>query len=312
MLFYITKRVSGDWAVKPEQQCMIFHKMNELFQRIFISVVAILILVVTIGFAGHPGFEPIFTLLTALVIILSLREYCHIALKQGLVPLERSAIFLSVLYVFFTYLGIRHPHFSLLPFVAVWISLLVFFAYYFNRGKRPLINLAVTFFGIFYITLPLSLIINITYFFPRGSGEDGRYWLIYLLLIAKVTDMGAYFVGRYCGTRKIAPYISPKKTIEGAIGGLLLSIGAGIFYIYLLHSFFIHPPFSLGYYESILISSAISCLSQFSDLAESLLKRDGGIKNSSTIPGLGGFLDIVDSLLFTCPFVYFLLKFFYT
>ena len=121
-----------------------------------------------------------------------------------------------------------------------------------------------------------------------------------LLLITKLGDIGAYLIGSSFGKHPLIPRISPKKTIEGAFGGLLFSVlGALASRIFL----------GFDYLHLILIGLGLGILGQLGDLSESLLKRDCGIKDSGSIfPGMGGVLDEIDSLLFAGPVFYFYLS----
>jgi phosphatidate cytidylyltransferase len=123
-----------------------------------------------------------------------------------------------------------------------------------------------------------------------------------------ITNASAYFFGKSLGKNKLAPYISPKKTWEGAIGGFCIALIASMGF-HVLANLPNNPiPISLSFWESIFLGGILSFLAQLGDLAESLLKRDVGVKDSSHIPGVGGILDIVDSLVFTSPALYLYLK----
>jgi len=117
-------------------------------------------------------------------------------------------------------------------------------------------------------------------------------------------DTGAYTFGRLFGRRKLFPSVSPGKTVEGAVGGLALSI-AGI----MAARLFLDIP--AGPWESVALAAGLSVAGQLGDLCESMIKRDVQIKDASeTIPGHGGTLDRFDSILFTAPVFYYLLKYF--
>ena len=135
----------------------------------------------------------------------------------------------------------------------------------------------------------------------QDSGS-GRRALLFLLLCVWVCDSAAYYVGSTLGRRKLAPEISPNKTIAGAVGGVLGAAGASV----ILKMLSLIPwsiPFALG------AGLCIAVLAQIGDLAESMLKRDAGVKDSgSLIPGHGGMMDRVDALLFTVPVFYYILS----
>jgi phosphatidate cytidylyltransferase len=150
-------------------------------------------------------------------------------------------------------------------------------------------------FGVLYIPLLLSFLVKI---YDQGNGF---HWVFWLLLVVAAGDTGAFYVGTYLGKHKICPAVSPKKTIEGALGGLAANVCIGILY----QSLFIPSlPFSMG----ILFALALGAVGQVGDLFESEFKRAAGVKDSGgLLPGHGGFLDRIDALLFAAP-VAFLLK----
>lgn len=122
-----------------------------------------------------------------------------------------------------------------------------------------------------------------------------------------MTDMGAFFVGKKLGRHQLAAQISPKKTVEGAIGGLVTAVISSALIPPLAS--WIDSPFALQVtlWQTLILGCLIGILSQIGDLGESLLKRDAGIKDSNQLPGLGGVLDMIDSLVFTLPLGYFFL-----
>ena len=132
--------------------------------------------------------------------------------------------------------------------------------------------------------------------------------MAYLLTVTKITDIGAYVAGSLLGKRKLAPHISPNKTIEGAFFGLLCAIGAS-FAFHLLGGAAPVGTFQLGTLAWLPLGCILGITGQFGDLSESLLKRDANKKDSNTLPGLGGVLDAVDSLLFNAPIIYLYLNF---
>ena len=133
---------------------------------------------------------------------------------------------------------------------------------------------------------------------------QGLYWIFFLLVVNSAGDIGAYYVGRGLGRHKLAPLISPQKTIEGSVGGLAANLlTAWIFQQTLFSCYSLLQMVSLGL--------TIGIVSQVGDLLESMFKRTARVKDSGSLfPGHGGFLDRVDSLLLPAPVVYFFIKFF--
>jgi phosphatidate cytidylyltransferase len=132
--------------------------------------------------------------------------------------------------------------------------------------------------------------------------ESGAAWIVLAMVITFASDTTAYFVGRTWGRRQMAPYISPKKSWEGALGGLLGAFIVGALLVPLL-------GLPIGIATGAVVGAVGSVAGQIGDLAESLIKRQVGVKDSGyLIPGHGGLLDRADSLLFTVPIVYYLAR----
>lgn len=274
-------------------------------QRLLMSSLGILILAFVIYYSFTSFFKPIFILLNAGIISLALVEYYHLARNKGFQPLIAFGIGFSIVYILALSVSLHEVAWSELPSFVLLFSLLILFILFFKHQTLALGNLAITLFGIGYLIIPLSCVLRINYFFPADSLEDGRLWLAYVLVISKMTDIGAYFCGKIFGKNKLAPSISPKKTIEGALGGLGASLITSVLFTFFVSHF---TTFHMTFFQSLWIGFTISILAQLGDLSESLLKRDAGVKDSSSLPGLGGMLDVVDSLIFTLPFMYLLLE----
>ncbi|MDF2550370.1 MAG: hypothetical protein K0S07_1437 [Chlamydiales bacterium] len=285
------------------QHLMIFNRLSNLGQRLIISAIAITVFLILIFFSYEPLFTPIFIAAIALVIGTALWEYHQLVLAKGLTPLTRLSLAGSSLYILAAALQSLGWQ---APFKEITLSLLGAFSLlsFFKGGKDPILNVSASLFGVFYITVPLAYIISINYL--HHPLTDGRLWLLYLLAVTKMTDIGAYFTGKSIGKRALAPMLSPKKTIEGLVGGLLASVLASLAIAFIDQS--LHNQLQLPLLKAALLGAGISLLAVIGDLAESLLKRDAGTKDSNQIPGLGGLLDVVDSLIFTAPCLYFFLQ----
>jgi len=180
-----------------------------------------------------------------------------------------------------------------LLFIVLALFFLILMQFKRRDSSGVIVDISTTLFGILYVSWFFSFLIKIRYL-PGGLG-----FLAALLLITKLGDIGAYLVGSKWGKKLLIPRISPKKTIEGSLGGLVFSILGGLACKSIL-------PFSYG--QLLIISVSLGVLGQLGDLSESLLKRDCQVKDSGNIfPGMGGVLDEIDSLLFTAPVFYFIL-----
>lgn len=284
---------------------MMLVKMSKnLKQRLKVSSLAIPLLLITIYLSIYPFFMPFFVLATAGIIVAALWEYYHIAETKGLQPLTGLGLCISCAYTVALFFSTQFASALIYPYIILGISLALIFGYALLKETSALITLAITKFGIIYLTVPLSFIVAINFFYPPGATQDGRWWLLYLLTTSKMTDTGAFAIGKTFGKTLLAPVISPRKTWEGAFGGLLAGIGTSLCFYILMHTFSSNPPIAMTLFQSIWLGALLSIAAQFGDLAESLLKRDAGVKDSYHLPGLGGILDIVDSLVFTTPLLY--------
>lgn len=281
--------------------------MTPLQQRLAVSGIGTLLSFIVIFMAPVAAFKPIFTFAIGATVCVAMWELYRIFKAKGLEPAAKAGIIFGALYIAAVSISTQYQSADTLPEFILLIALLSCFLYYFSRGKSPLQNLSATVFSIAYLAVPLSCMIRIVYFFGEGSIQDGRWWLLYLLVVTKMTDTGGFFVGKKFGREKLAPYISPKKTWEGALGGFIAAILSGIA-LMLIASVFDPGAFKLTIWQSIWLGAGIGICAQIGDLSESLLKRDGGVKDSNQVPGLGGMLDIVDSLVFSAPLVYIYLK----
>lgn len=159
-------------------------------------------------------------------------------------------------------------------------------------------NTALFLFGILYVNVLCA------YWGWIRAWEMWRFWVFLMLLCTVMSDIGGYVFGHWIGKHKLAPHLSPGKTIEGFIGGLIFAV-AGAFLIRQLF----WPDYPVG--SLIIIALLIGIVGPLGDLSESLVKRGAGVKDSGNlIPGHGGFLDRVDALLFTGPVVYYFGKYF--
>ncbi len=181
----------------------------------------------------------------------------------------------------------------------IFFLMLLMFAYVFGFPKYSTEQIAVSFFGLFYVSIMLSYIYQVRIL------EDGA-WIVWLIFIgAWGSDTCAYSVGVLFGKHKFAPKLSPKKSIEGCIGGIAGAALIGFLYATVIRSHITelqNPQLIFA-----IIGAASSVISQIGDLAASAIKRNHNIKDyGSLIPGHGGILDRFDSIIFTAPIVFYL------
>jgi phosphatidate cytidylyltransferase len=289
--------------------------MSELALRTLFAVVAAPLALWIVLAGGAP-----LAALLAIVCALGAWEFYRIARAAGSHPMADAGIALAGLVplaVHASYLGV----FTVRPAMWALVVLLVMAAAIWLRGVegKPLAAVATTVLGVVYTAGMLSFGYAIRYH-DTVAGYDvagathlfglriapGGVLLIFPLVVTWASDIGAYFVGRAIGGRKLIPAVSPGKTVAGAVGGLVASMLVALLYARAV----LVPVASLGFtlWGALLFGGLISIAAQLGDLFESLIKREGGVKDSSRIiPGHGGILDRFDSLIFVLPVAYLLL-----
>lgn len=178
---------------------------------------------------------------------------------------------------------------------------------YCQQGDRPWDSMASTLFGVLYVAFLFNFILKLLV--GWGPDQHGKMLILYLVLVVKLTDVGAFFIGCAIGRHKLIPRVSPKKTWEGLAGGLLSGLAASLLFVHLGHGHV--GPFDFNLTDAIVLGLLLPVAGVMGDLIESVLKRAAGVKDSgSFIQGMGGVLDVIDSLLFTAPLLYIYTRFF--
>lgn len=259
-------------------------------KRIITSLVWLPLAIAAIWFGA-----PWFTVLIALFALLAIWEFYHLVSHAKAPTLTRFGLIYTLLFIASPHLsfGDFSTNQTLLLTSAIMISLIWLLV-------RPQKETAFTSWvwslgGVIYLGLLLSYLVAL-----RGL-EAGREWVFFALFINAGSDTAAYFIGRTWGRRRLAPSISPGKTWEGAVGGVFgaVLIGTALFYL-------LELPASFSYVQAVLLSILISVAGQLGDLVESLFKRNMYVKESGNLlPGHGGFLDRVDSVVFVGVVVYY-------
>ena len=178
-------------------------------------------------------------------------------------------------------------------------------------NPHPLRTIGGTLFGILYVG-PLWNFLTKLLLFGRPVAVEGIWWtgrwlLLYAVFAAKFTDIGAYVIGCSFGRHKLIPRISPGKSWEGVFGGVLVGTLVGTLYVWALRDLL--APVGLTWTRALPLGVALSVCAVVGDLTESLFKRAANVKDSGgVIPGMGGILDVLDSILFTAPAVYLFLR----
>jgi phosphatidate cytidylyltransferase len=170
-----------------------------------------------------------------------------------------------------------------------------------RHNTAGLLAISTTLLGLMYVPWLLNFIQKIN-FFP---GVDGRFYLIYFLVVTKFSDTGAYLTGSVIGRHKLIPRVSPGKTWEGFGGAILFSTLASLAFAH----FAGHRLLGMNWGHAVVLGVLLSVSAVLGDLIESLFKREAGVKDSGRfLPGIGGILDVLDSILFNAPLMYLYLR----
>jgi len=244
-----------------------------------------------------------FLLLVDLMVVCGLREFYLLMEARGYRPYKMIGMLCGLLMTWYVYRGG-----AALSLLLTGTMMVVMISELFRRDMaHSLIHISVTVFGVLYVGWLGSHLVMLRELPHVLEGVPYSFGLRAVGLVAVVTwanDTCAYLVGVAIGSRPLLRRVSPKKSVEGAIGGLLGAAGAGFVAAHTFGSF-------LSPVEGTLLGIFGGVLAQLGDMVESLLKRDAGIKDSATLlPGHGGVLDRFDSLLFTAPLFYYYLRFF--
>ncbi len=261
-------------------------------KRWLTAIVAIPILIYLIGF----GPRWVFYLFILLFSLAGLNEFYRITLPGLPVIIKTSALFLALLLFFIMYKGYMQVLMGIFSFLVI-IPMLYFLFFDPVRGEKYLSETGKMTTGFIYICLPLSMFIQIDKLYLPNHGVRG-IWIFFLLAVTFANDTGAFYCGKLFGRNKLYELVSPKKTWEGSIGGILFALITAIVFLKIFR--FYPVDFSI-----ILLIFLLSVAGQVGDLAESMLKRNFNVKDSGNLlPGHGGVLDRIDSLLFATPVLY--------
>lgn len=193
--------------------------------------------------------------------------------------------------------------------VVLVLFLTVTFSRQMFRGTSgdPLRAMSYTLFGLLYIPWLFSFITKIIYLTPRTADgtTTGQYYVLFLVMVTKFSDMGAYVFGSLFGRHPLAPHISPHKTWEGFAGALITSLIAATW----LYGLMPERLSAFRFDDVLVLGLLLGFAAVIGDLAESIVKRGANTKDSSKmLPGIGGSLDLIDSLLFTAPLLFFYMR----
>jgi len=267
-----------------------------LIKRIISSIILLCILAITITI------DWLFGLLVTAFTIVGLYEFFTMLEKKGINIYKYFGIAMGAIIPLSIVSRFELTRNWELLFIVLALLFLIIMQFRRRENSGVILDISTTIFGILYISWFLSFLIKIRYL----TGGIGL--ILAVIFITKLGDIGAYFIGSRFGRTPLIPRISPKKTVEGAVGGLIFSV---------LGAFISRPFFpalggiplgreNVAHLHIMFMGISLGILAQLGDLSESLMKRDCQVKDSGRIlPGMGGALDFIDSLLFTAPAFYF-------
>src|SRR5712671_6857973 len=276
----------------------------------FISTVALWSVALLIVFSGY---EILFWVLISAFGMIGLWEFYRMLDHKGLPNFKITgmicgAVLLAGSFYYFSKIG---PTGSYDFEVAVLLLFLltVFGRQMFARLRddEPLQTMAYTLFGLLYVLWLFNFTTKILYLTPRaGNGiASGQFYCLYLIAVTKFSDMGAYLTGSAIGRHMMVPQISAKKTWEGFFGALVFALLCSLALFKLMPG---HLAM-LTWTHATILGLLLGFAAVIGDLAESIIKRSTGVKDSGNLlPGIGGALDLIDSLLFTAPLLFFYLR----
>lgn len=267
---------------------------GKMFIKRFVSSVFIISVIAFIIFI-LPNW--VYSSVVALLIGFGLYEFYSLVNRKGIFVYKYFGTILGVVVPILIHLKLGGFLIDLEPFYIVFTCLVIIIIQFVRKTNRDALSaISVTLFGILYISWFFSFFIKIR-FLPSGTAL-----VAFIILVTKSGDIGAYIVGSTIGKHALIPRISPKKSKEGLIGGLIFSVVAAFLARKLV-------PMDFSTTHILSLGFLLGIVGQMGDLSESLIKRDCGAKDSGKgFPGLGGVLDLIDSLLFTVPIFYFYLK----
>ncbi|MBI3211791.1 MAG: phosphatidate cytidylyltransferase [Simkania negevensis] len=277
-------------------------RFPDLSKRLLTASVAILLLALILTFAYSAVVKYLVFFLAAILGGVAIWEFAKLAKIESKKGDHFLLIFLSIVLIASFFLSSYLFFSKILPLVVLVIAFFLFFIRRFNQIEGALFSISRNFLALCYIAVPLGLLLKILYF-PIAALQAGaaRWWVIYLVATTKMTDVGGYFGGILLGKKRLAPILSPNKTVSGAFFGLIAAVCMSLLFFFLTSWI---KGFSFTFFQSLWLGGLIGIFGQVGDLAESLLKREAGVKDSNSLPGMGGVLDMLDSLLFTIPILY--------
>ncbi len=298
-------------SVTLEQSEPITKPRRAVFVLRFLSTVSLWAIALFIAFSGY---EVLFWLLISAFGLIALWEFYRMLDHDHLPNFKITAmicgaVMLAGSFYYFSQPGGPEHSYDFEIAVLLFFLLTMFARQMFARLRHdePLKTMAYTLFGLLYVLWLFNFTTKIVYLTPRSEVGivTGQFYCLYLIAVTKFSDMGAYLTGSVIGRHQMTPQISAKKTWEGFFGGLAFALlcSLGLFKLMPDHLSM------LTWTHATILGLLLGFAAVVGDLAESLIKRSTGVKDSGNmLPGIGGALDLIDSLLFTAPVLFFYMR----
>lgn len=287
-------------------------KARVFFRRLF-SFVLLWTIILAALFSGNKAVsDTVFLMVLLLLAGLGMKEFYGMVERAGVFCFDKLGIVAGMLLILatFAFISGRGEHFAQPSRVNDFESCFVIFfvlglclrQFVSKTSTKGILAISTTLLGLMYVPWLLNFIQKINFF---GQGVDGHFYLIYFIVVTKFSDVGAYVVGSLIGRHKMIPRVSPGKTWEGFGGAIVVSTGASALFAYFGAS---HLK-GMTLTHAVILGILLSAAAVVGDLIESIFKREAGIKDSGRLfPGIGGILDLLDSLLFNAPLMYLYLR----
>ena len=286
----------------------------KVFARRLLSTVILWAVVLSALFSKNQFISDyVFLLIMVVLAVAGLAEFYGLVEKEGMVCFKISGMVGAVLLMagtFFHFQGVLGI--SGLParvndfetsFLILFVLGLCVRQFVSKSNTKGILAISTTIFGLMYVPWLLNFIQKI-HFFPGLEG-NGKFYVLYFILVTKFSDTGAYVVGSLIGRHKMIPRISPGKTWEGFGGAIVISTGASLLFAHLAGD----KLAGMTWIHATILGIVLSASAVVGDLIESIFKREAGVKDSGKFfPGIGGILDLLDSLLFNAPIMYLYLR----
>jgi phosphatidate cytidylyltransferase len=285
---------------------------SKIFLRRLLSAAVLWTIVIAALFSSNPLVSQwVFFIVMVFLAFTGLAEFYGLVERRDLVCFKGWGLFGGLLLMTGTFLNLtgrlgtsgspaRVNDFET-SFLILFVLGLCLRQFFSRSNTAGILAISTTLFGLMYVPWLLNFMQKIN-FFP---GVAGHYYLLYFIVITKFSDTGAYFVGSLFGRHKMIPRISPGKTWEGFAGALLFSALTSLIFVHFLGA----KMTGMNWQHAILLGLILGLCAVVGDLIESLFKREVGVKDSGKFfPGIGGILDLLDSLLFNAPIMYLYLR----